>query len=114
MVNSVLDALPHQAAALMGNFGIKIAPQDVRAERQGQSVCILPPSTKIDYGVKAVLAVSELRLMNHQAGICGAVMDRIENLVERRYDGFKIGLHKAQSQICRREFSRNSDAFAFE
>ena len=64
--------------------------------------------------VEAALRISQLRLVNDQAGVGFAIRHGVENFVERCIDGFKIGLHQAQRQIGGGQPARNRDALPFD
>ena len=82
IVQRVLDAVAHQAAAFRLNVRIERAEQRVGAKGQRQIVRLFPPLAEIDNQVKAAFAVGQLRLMDDESGIDSVIFDCIRNLVE--------------------------------
>ena len=66
IVQRVLNAVAHHAAAFALDFGVERAQEDVAAQRQRKLVRALEPPAQIDDAVEAFAVEGELRFVNDQ------------------------------------------------
>ena len=69
VVERVLNALAHHAAALALDLGVERPQQHIAAERQRQLVGRLEPAPQIDDAVEALAVERQLRFVDDQAGV---------------------------------------------
>ena len=82
IVQRVLDAVAHQAAAFALNVRIERSQQRIGAERQRQIVASSSTTCPDRQRCGTAFAVSQLRLMDDEAGIDGVLSDGVRDLVE--------------------------------
>jgi hypothetical protein len=89
VVESVLNAFAHQAAAFALDLRIERPKQRVRAEGQGKVIGLLPPTAKVQNVVETTPAERKLCLMNDESRIDNVVSNGIRDSIERKDDGFE-------------------------
>src|SRR5512136_486111 len=67
--------------------------------RERSSAFALPPVAKVKHGVAAGASVSELPLVNDQAGVYRMLLNRLQDLVEGRHYGLYVRLEQLQRQV---------------
>src|ERR1017187_9846963 len=92
VIEGVLDALTHQPATFALYVFGKRSQQYVASQGQRKIVGVLPPAAQIENVLKAAAAVGQLALMDDEASVDGVLAYGIQNLVERYWNLFEVGL----------------------
>src|SRR5256714_8832216 len=109
MGQAEFDALSQNRGQIMLNLGRNVLTQNVATQWQWQAGPFFPPFAQIDYFCKTGLRISELAFVNDQAGFRTTAPYRLEDLIERHDDVFKLTEIKLQGQECARHCARHRD-----
>src|SRR5437588_2195755 len=105
MGQAVIDAFAHDREQLVLHWKRDVFAQNVSAQRQWQTGLALPPFAEVDDLCESRALVSELALVNDQAGVGFAALHRVEDLVERNHDVLEFTQVKLEREKCARHFS---------
>src|SRR5437588_12884475 len=105
MGQAVIDAFADDREQVVLHWKRDVFAQNVSAERQWQARLALPPFAEVDDLCESRALVSELALVNDQAGIGFAIAHGVENFVEGEDDGFEFTEIELKREKCARHFS---------
>ena len=111
MRQAVVDALTQNLDKIPLNWHRYIFTDNIAAQRKRQLGFTFPPFSKVDNFREAGSSIGQLTFMNDQSSLGAAVLECIEDLIERHDDVSELPEKKSQGQERARHFTGHSDYF---